>query len=726
MIKKFINFSFMKKKQLLQKPPKSHSEWFNRIRANQITGKISSADILKAKAEIEKNKKSSNEEFNFNWVDRGPDNAGGRTRALLIDNQNPNFLYAGCVSGGLWTYTESESTNPEDHTWTKVEIESNEILSVSCITQTDDGTIYFGTGEGFTDSKGIGEGGFPGCGIWKGTSNDGFQRLESTWDTDVNKETFMFVNEITADPKDNSKIYASTNKGLMFTSDGGTTWANVLPEDNEDAFGISHDVAVSFDGSSSFVIASINKKVYLKKDGGSFELISIKDAVDGDGTISHKKSIGRIEFALTNLDVNYIYCSLSSTEGDLEKIYKSTDKGETWEIIGLENILIFAPFEGNTGNYSHCLAVRPDNKNLVMIGGTNIFMREEVGEWSLFAFLANNNQHSIVFPDNYNADEPYHFYIATDGGVIRGNSSGLFVPLGYNYNSTMSYSVAYNKTGKELLTGTEAKGTRLIRETQTPNYSFELSSGSSGDCEYSMLADDFYFRTNVNGEVYRYNANKDINDLVSDDDDEWTSTYVTPIALWESPNDEKSMDSIIYKIKDTSKNIGDILYYAGDSVFLKSQIGGHNLMYKFEEDFIKTDDENEEDSIFIQDVCQSMFAVGLKNKVMLTFDPLNSNPIYKWFDILPKIDKNEVDAYVVEALEFSKDGDILYVATYNSKTYRGYLWRLSNLLDSRNDSLMDSDSSAFSVERQIIANFYDRVRRKFYFKTRRFTKNACL
>ncbi len=698
------SFGFYLKKE--QKPPKSQSEWFNGIRANQITGKISSADILKAKAEIEKNKKSSNEEFNFNWIDRGPDNAGGRTRALLIDNQNSNLLYAGCVSGGLWTYTESESTNPEDHTWTKVEIESSEILSISCITQTDDGTIYFGTGESFTASEGIGEGGFSGCGIWKGTSNDGFQRLESTWE-DGSKETFMFVNEITADPKDNNKIYASTNKGLMFTSDGGTTWANVLPEDNEDAFEISHDVAVSFDGSSSFVIASINYKVYLKKDGGSFELISIKDAVNGENidTISHK-SIRRIEFAVTNLDANYIYSSLSSKGGDFERIYKSTDKGENWKVIGLGGTSQLKPFLGQKGNYSHCLAVRPDNKDNIMIGGSSIFIREETGDWTLFAFFANQ-QHSIVFPDNYNADDPYHMYFATDGGIVRGTSSGLFNPLGYNYNSTMSYSVAYNKTGNELLTGTEDNGTRLIRETQTPNYSFQLSFGSSGDCEFSMLADDFYFRTNVKGEVYRYNANGPINDLVSSDevdtqgDPEWLSTYVTPIALWESPNDVRSMDYIIYKIKDTSKNIGEILYYAGDSVFSKSQIGGHNLMYKFEEDFIKTADE---DSIFIQDVCQSMFAVGLKNEVMLTFDPLGSNPIYKWFDILPKNTTTGIKPYTVDALEFSKDGDILYVATD-----RGDLWRLSNLLDSRNDSLMDSDSSAFSVERQIIASFEDRA-----------------
>ena len=40
----------------------------------------------------------------LNWVERGPRNVGGRTRALLLDPDDPDMdtWWAGSVSGGLW------------------------------------------------------------------------------------------------------------------------------------------------------------------------------------------------------------------------------------------------------------------------------------------------------------------------------------------------------------------------------------------------------------------------------------------------------------------------------------------------------------------------------------------------------------------------------------------------------------------------------------------------
>lgn len=40
----------------------------------------------------------------LNWVERGPDNIGGRTRALMVDPNDPGgeTVWAGSVSGGLW------------------------------------------------------------------------------------------------------------------------------------------------------------------------------------------------------------------------------------------------------------------------------------------------------------------------------------------------------------------------------------------------------------------------------------------------------------------------------------------------------------------------------------------------------------------------------------------------------------------------------------------------
>src|SRR5262249_22710524 len=36
------------------------------------------------------------------WTNVGPGNIGGRTRSILIHPQDPNTLYAGAVTGGVW------------------------------------------------------------------------------------------------------------------------------------------------------------------------------------------------------------------------------------------------------------------------------------------------------------------------------------------------------------------------------------------------------------------------------------------------------------------------------------------------------------------------------------------------------------------------------------------------------------------------------------------------
>ncbi|MCH7859259.1 MAG: hypothetical protein IID14_06115, partial [Candidatus Marinimicrobia bacterium] len=44
------------------------------------------------------------------WTERGPNNIGGRTRALAIDAANPTRLLAGGVSGGMWLSTDGGSS----------------------------------------------------------------------------------------------------------------------------------------------------------------------------------------------------------------------------------------------------------------------------------------------------------------------------------------------------------------------------------------------------------------------------------------------------------------------------------------------------------------------------------------------------------------------------------------------------------------------------------------
>jgi len=97
------------------------------------------------------------------WVERGPNNVPGRTRAMLFDpNDATNKrVFAGGVSGGLWVNDDITDSNSA---WTRVGIPEN--LAVSSITAdlNNSNIFYVGTGESYVG------GNVNGNGIWKSTN----------------------------------------------------------------------------------------------------------------------------------------------------------------------------------------------------------------------------------------------------------------------------------------------------------------------------------------------------------------------------------------------------------------------------------------------------------------------------------------------------------------------------------------------------------------------------
>jgi len=78
-------------------------EYMNSLRANQYTGVVDPKDVAQAKAELADFRKTHGKaSYPLSWSFAGPDNRGGRTRALLIDRNDNNVLYAGGVMGGVF------------------------------------------------------------------------------------------------------------------------------------------------------------------------------------------------------------------------------------------------------------------------------------------------------------------------------------------------------------------------------------------------------------------------------------------------------------------------------------------------------------------------------------------------------------------------------------------------------------------------------------------------
>ncbi len=193
------------------------------LRNNQHTGDLNPADIIEARKQIDNsaNHKSAKSIANVDWIEMGPDNIGGRTRAVIFDNRdaNANTLYAGSVSGGIFKSTNLGSS------WSPVD-QTEEVLNVSCMVQDTDGTIYVGTGESMNaqnysgfGTPGFGySGGFIGKGIYKSDASDDFTLISGTKPVITGGVTeWAYINKLAIDNQGN-RLFAATNTGLKYSS----------------------------------------------------------------------------------------------------------------------------------------------------------------------------------------------------------------------------------------------------------------------------------------------------------------------------------------------------------------------------------------------------------------------------------------------------------------------------------------------------------------------------
>ena len=298
------------------------------LRVNPATGTIDVNDVINARKQVEamaeanRNQRMKSGSFNLQWEELGPDNIGGRTRAILFDKNNPDHMFAGGVGGGLFRSTD------HGQSWYVVN-DQYQNLSVSCITQASNGDIYLGTGEGLYAYYGTTVGSFPGEGIWKSTDGGNtFKRLGSTWDnlTAAQQANWITVNNIYADPSNPLRIYAATGNGLRMSPDSGHTWINPVRTNMNGALitTTATTVKVATDGT---VICSLNGVIYISDSAGK---------CGNDSTFKKVTTIpvsGRAELAVAPSNPNVMYACVASGSA-LSGIYRTTDKFKTVSVIG--------------------------------------------------------------------------------------------------------------------------------------------------------------------------------------------------------------------------------------------------------------------------------------------------------------------------------------------------------------------------------------------------------
>lgn len=468
-------------------------EYVNSLRANQITGVVNPDDVEKALSQIASLRRNYKASFPLTWQNAGPDNIGGRTRAILVDRNNPDILYAGGVMGGLF-----KSTN-KGASWYSIN-DKFEAMTVVSICQTPNGTIYFGTGEGQisgVSGEKSGSPGFFGRGIYKSTDGVNFDRILST-------NNLTYCNKMAAHPTKNYVLVA-TSVGLYASDESDDTkWNRVLAGNADD---------VVFDRNGTAYCATA--RIYKSTDPATNNSYTILNDVPGGAA--------RMAIAVSHSDPNYVYViavgnvTFTAASGPisvgsgLRGIYQSTNKGDNFSMIVGKANAYFAPFThtslgSSQGTYDLALAVHPRDRERVFIGGV------EWAEWTKTGgpkIIGNTGQspfnptgihadkHCIVFDTVSN---PMIMYIGSDGGVTKTTNAAWtnYLAINNGYQTTQFYGIAAGTDGS-VLGGTQDQGQLYVNgKGNTPESGVRVFGGDGFRAEISQKDPKILFLESYN------------------------------------------------------------------------------------------------------------------------------------------------------------------------------------------------------------------------------------
>ena len=243
----------------------------------------------------------------------GPAGMSGRITAIDVVNDNPNVIYAGAASGGVW---KSES---QGISWKPV-FDKENLQSVGAISiqQSNPDVIWVGTGEGNPRNSLNG-----GYGIYK--SLDGGEN----W-TLMGLEKTRNIHRIIIDRDNPNIVYVAAigspwgehpERGVFKTTDGGKTWKNVLFVNNKTG---AADLVVDANNPNKLIAAmwEHRRKPYTFNSGGKGSGLYI--TFDGGETWARKTKddglpegdLGRIGLAISKSNPKVVYALIEAKKMD--------------------------------------------------------------------------------------------------------------------------------------------------------------------------------------------------------------------------------------------------------------------------------------------------------------------------------------------------------------------------------------------------------------------------
>ncbi|MBK7185428.1 MAG: T9SS type A sorting domain-containing protein [Ignavibacteria bacterium] len=406
-------------------------EWFWQGRLTEDGSFPSPAHYQQELAKLQRAKSVENVQAPKTWKELGPTapdlpgqsaqwNGIGRVNVVEFSRQNPNLVYAGAASGGLWKSTDGGSN------WTAVNISIIPVVGVSdiAISAQDDKVIFVATGD--ADAAIFGDfTGYPSFTYGVIKSTDGGVTWAQTG-LSYDPSQGSLVARLWLDPRDTSIVVAATYGGVMRSSNGGASWIRAQGGVFRDLIGNPANPDVLY---STTFSESGNAGIFRSTDNG----------VSWTQTRTIAEA-NRIRLAVTKANGNVVgavasraYRFNGDAEGNgLEGVYKSTDAGTSFEKLSTTlNLLHWnASGQGNGGQgfYDLAMEISPTNANHIFVGGINVWRTTTNGNtWILSAHWTGDGAPWVHADHHYFKFHPTQnkLFAAHDGGIARSTDQGI-------------------------------------------------------------------------------------------------------------------------------------------------------------------------------------------------------------------------------------------------------------------------------------------------------------
>ncbi|MEZ4422116.1 MAG: glycosyl hydrolase [Gemmatimonadota bacterium] len=336
------------------------------------------------------------------WREIGPAITGGRISDLAVDESNPARFYVGTATGGLWKTTSAGMS------WEPVfDDQPTSSIGAVALAPSNPNVVWVGTGEPQNRQSSP-----YGAGVFR--SLDGGR----TWEAKGLVET-RHVGAIVVHPRDPDVVYVAAvghlwgpnpERGVYRTTDGGETWEKVLYVD-EDTGAI--DLVMDPGDPRTLFAATYQRRrtgfgfsadgpgsgIHRTLDGGDTWTELTEGLPDGDK--------GRIGLDVYRRDGNLVYAIVEGKDERARGIYRSRDRGDTWERVSGTN---------PRPMYFSMIRIDPNDPERIYIGGVQLGISDDGGK----TFRPGDGaegihvDHHALWIDPSDSD---HVLLGSDGGV---------------------------------------------------------------------------------------------------------------------------------------------------------------------------------------------------------------------------------------------------------------------------------------------------------------------